>query len=151
MFKGTKIDTFHLQILGVMPRFEGTRRRDSGSGCWEGAGGDAPSKRDHRGDEREPGVCEREADRCDCVRLAIQQGADRGDSADRVHAGGVASPDRPVAAPPAKSVSIGGRRIDRVQVAPGPTGEKDPPGTVTLRPLGGLIQVSGLNTPRRSG
>ncbi len=144
VFKGTKIDTFHLEILGVMPRFEGTTRSVILARVLDG-----PVVK------RQTAIIEGMSGSPVYIDGKLIGAIAYGWQYSKEPIAGIQPIeymleawrplDKPVVTPPVRAVSVGGQRIDQVKVSPGPTGEKDPPGTVTLRPLGGLIQVSGLN------
>jgi len=150
VFRGTKIESFNIEIIGVLEKFDGTRSiilgrildgpvvaRESGvvggmSGSpvyLEGrlAGGIALTWPWSK--EPIAGITPIEE------MLAAWE----------PKAAGRAEPRAAARAAQAGALTVGGKAIDRVRISSGPAGEPDPPGVMTLVPLGGFVQVSGFN------
>ncbi len=148
VFRGTRIDSFHLEIIGVMHKFEGTRniilaRVLDGpvvarkSGIIQGMSG-SPVYIDGKligaiaygwSFSKEPITGIRPIEEM-LEAWQTSPGA-------KASAAGSSHPlDHPI--------SVAGRRIERVCVAEQP-GRPDPPGTMSLVPLSGFIQASGFN------
>ncbi len=123
VFKGTKIETFHLEILGVMPRFEGTTRSVILARVLDG-----PVVK------RQTAIIEGMSGSPVYINGKLIGAIAYGWQYSKEPIAGIQPieymleawrpQDKPVASPPASVVSVGGRRIDRVRVAPGATGEK---------------------------
>jgi len=150
VFRGTRIESFHVEIIGVLREFDGTRSLILGrvldgpvvarnSGVIGGMSG-SPVYIDGRlvgaialtwPWSREPiaGITPIED------MLAAWQTAPSGVSEPTSASGG------PLASP----LRVEDTVIRRVNVAPMPPVEPDPPGVMTLVPLGGFMQVSGFN------
>ncbi len=147
VFRGTKIESFDLEIIGVLHKFQGTRSVilarvlngpvvERKSGVIGGMSG-SPVYIDGKlvgavalgwSFSKEPitGITPIEE-----MLQAWEEGK----------AQASASAGRSPAAP----VLVDGRPVTRVRVGPPGAGGSDPPGVITLTPLGGLIQVSGYN------
>ena len=147
VFRGTKIESFHIEIIGVLHKFEGTRSIILGrvldgpvvarkSGIIAGMSGSpvyingkligAVAYAWSWSKEPITGITPIEE------MLEAWQG-----KAATETAGGSAAPlDHPV--------TIAGRPVQRVRVSQSP-GQPDLPGTMTLVPLSGFIQASGFN------
>jgi len=147
VFRGAKIESFHVKIIGVIPKYEGSRSIILGrildgpvvarkSGVIGGMSGSPVYIKGRLAGaismtyafSREPiaGITP--------IEDMLEAFAEPGARVEEAPAGGR------LAAP----VQIGGRTIGRVQIAPVPPSEPDPPGVMTLVPLGGLLQASGF-------
>jgi len=150
VFHGTKIEVFNLEIIGVLPKFDGTKsiilakvldgpvvaRKSgvvggmSGSPVYiEGKLAGAVALTWPWSKEPIAGITPIE----DMLEALQTEPAGSG----TVEAGG-ANLGQPL--------SIHGSLITRVQISPQVPEDRDPPGVMTLVPLGGLVQVSGFNT-----
>jgi sugar lactone lactonase YvrE len=147
VFRGTKIESFHVKIIGVIPKYDGSRSIILGrildgpvvarkSGVIGGMSG-SPVYLNGRlagaismtyAFSKEPiaGITPIE----DMLEAFEQPPAGRTEAT--------------AGARLAATVRIGGRTIGRVQIAPVPPSEPDPPGVMTMVPLGGLVQASGF-------
>ncbi|MFB3882205.1 MAG: SpoIVB peptidase S55 domain-containing protein [Armatimonadota bacterium] len=146
VFRGTKIESFHVKIIGVVPKYDGARSLILGrildgtvvarnSGTIAGMSG-SPVYLNGRlagaismawSFSKEPicGITPIE----DMLETLAP----------------VSAPATAASAGLASPVRINGQAISRVQVAPAPPSQPDPPGVMTLVPLGGLLQVSGFS------
>jgi len=149
VFRGTTIETFHVKIIGVVPKYDGARSLILGrildgtvvarnSGTIAGMSG-SPVYLNGRlagaismawSFSKEPicGITPIE----DMLEALEAPTAQAPAPTARI---GLASP-----------VRINGRTISRVQVAPTLPSQPDSPGVMTLVPLGGLVQVSGFSS-----
>ncbi len=148
VFRGTKIQSFDLEIIGVLHKFQGTRSVilakvlngpvvERKSGIIGGMSG-SPVYIDGKlvgaialgwTFSKEPitGITPIEE-----MLKVWQEGTTK--------APAVASGGRPV-----EPVMVDGRPVTRVRVGLPARGKGDPPGVITLAPLGGMVQVSGYN------
>ncbi len=150
VFRGTKIEAFNLEIIGVLPKFDGSKslilakvldgpvvaRKSgviggmSGSPVYiEGKLAGAVALTWPWSKEPIAGITPIED-----MLEAFGRGPT---TAAKAETGGGA-----LRAP----VRVEGSLITRVEIAPQAPAEKDPPGVMTLVPLGGLVQVSGFNS-----
>jgi hypothetical protein len=149
VFRGTKIESFRLEILAVVPKFDGTRsvilgkvldgpvvRRKSGviggmSGSPVYIGGRLAGAIAYAWPwSKEP-------------IAGIQPIEDMLEALDGRPAQGREA--QAASGRPSALVRVDGSVIGRVQVSAAPSVEPDPPGVMTLVPLGGLVQASGFN------
>ena len=150
VFRGTRIESFHVEIIGVLRKFDGTRSLILGrvldgpvvarnSGVIGGMSG-SPVYIDGRLAgaialtwpwSREPiaGITPIED-----MLAAWQTAPSDGSQPAAASGGALISPLR-----------VEDTVIRRLNVAPTPPVEPDPPGVMTLVPLGGFMQVSGFN------
>ena len=148
VFRGTKVESFNMEILGVLEKFDGTRSVILGrildgpvvtrkSGVLQGMSGSPVYIKGRLAGavalawsfSKEPiaGITPIE----EMLEAWEGKGASRGEASggrDRL----------------ARPVRVGGRPIEHVRIAPRPE-RPDPPGVMTLTPLGGFVQTSGLN------
>jgi len=149
VFRGATIESFHVKIIGVVPKYDGTRSIILGrildgtvvarkSGTIGGMSGSpvyiggrlagAISMAWAWSKEPVAGITPIED------MLEAWQGPAKASPAPGAGGARLASP-----------VRIGGATVGRIQMAPAPPSEPDPPGVMTLVPLSGLVQVSGFN------
>lgn len=146
VFQGTEVESFHLEILGVLRKFDGTRDVILGRIL------DGPVV------ERESGVVGGMSGSPVYIggRLAgaialtwpwskepiagitpIEEMLEAwGEPRAEVESGGGS---------PSPGVRVGDATIKRVRVAPSPPSAPDPPGVMTLVPLGGVVQAAGFS------
>jgi len=145
VFKGTKIESFHVEILGVIHKFEGTRsvilaRILDGpvvarkSGVIEGMSGS-------------PVYIEGKLAGAIAYGWSFSKEPIIGIQPieQMLEAWGAGPPARPTPTAPPRPLVVGGKRIAQVRLGSSSAPGKEAPNTLTLRPLGGLLQVSGLN------
>lgn len=148
VFRGTRIEVFHVEIIGVLHKYDGTRSIILGqildgpvverkSGVIAGMSG-SPVYIDGRlagaialtwAWSKEPvaGITPIE-EMLEAWQTAPAPARETSSSASAL----------------SLPVTVGGKRITRVQVAGTPPDRPDPPGVMTLIPLGGFVQVSGF-------
>jgi outer membrane protein assembly factor BamB len=152
VFHGTKIESFNMEVIGVLEKFDGTRSVILGrildgpvvarkSGVVGGMSG-SPVYIDGRlvgaialtwpwSKEPIAGITPIE----DMLAAWEPKSVRTAEPAARAGVGSLSG-----------ALMVEGKAINRVHVSPGPTAEPDPPGVMTLVPLGGFVQVSGFNT-----
>ncbi len=149
VFRGTQIESFRVEIIAVVPKFDGTRsvilgkildgpvvERKSGviggmSGSPVYVGGRLAGAIAYTWPwSKEPiaGIQPIE----DMLEVFGERPS--ADGAEQAGGGRLSAP-----------VRVSGSAIGRVRVSTAPSGEPDPPGVMTLVPLGGLVQASGFN------
>ena len=145
VFKGTKIETFHVEILGVVHKFEGTRsvilaRILDGpvvarkSGVIEGMSGSPV----YLGGKLVGAIAYGWSFSKEPI-IGIQP------IEQMLEAWGASPPARPAPTAPPRPLVVRGKHVAQVRLGSSSAPGKEPPNTLTLRPLGGLLQVSGLN------
>ena len=149
VFRGTKIESFRLKIIAVVPKFDGTRSVILGrvldgpiverkSGVIGGMSG-SPVYVDGR-------LAGAIAYAWPWSKEPIAGIQPIEDMLEAFH-GKPAKAQQPQAVHGRLSaaVRVGGSAIGRIQVSGEPSTDPDPPGVMTLVPLGGLVQASGFN------
>jgi hypothetical protein len=148
VFRGTKIESFHIEIIGVLRKFEGTRSVILGrildgpvvtrkSGIIMGMSG-SPVYINGR--------------LAGAIALAWSFSKEPITGITPIEDMLQAWQPKPAAKTPTPAAAedlpapmrIGGKLIERVRIAPRPAGP-DPAGVMTLTPLSGLVQASGFN------
>ncbi len=149
VFRGTTVESFHLRIVGVIPKYDGSRsiilgrildgtvvKRNSGtvagmSGSPVYVGGRLAGAISMAWPWSKEPVCG-----ITPIQDMLEAFQTMGKSSPVIAEGS----SRPVA-----PVRVGSATIGRVQVAPTVPRQPDAPGVMTLVPLGGFVQVSGFN------
>ena len=149
VFRGTKIESFRVEIIGVLPKFEGTRSVILGrildgpvverkSGVIGGMSG-SPVYIDGR--------------LAGAIAYAWPWSKEPIAGIQPIEDMLEALPERPIRSHDASAASgiapapirLDGSVIGRVRISPDASAEPDPPGVMTLVPLGGLVQASGFS------
>jgi sugar lactone lactonase YvrE len=147
VFHGTTIESFHLRIIGVMPKFDGSRSMILGKVL------DGPVV------ERNSGIIQGMSGSPVYINGKLIGAISAGWSFSKEPIAGITPIEDMIAAWEAKPAAaaepaeaklptpivVDGTPIDRVRIENGPSQEKDPPGQMTLVPLGHMVQVSGLS------
>lgn len=150
VFRGTKIEAFNLEIIGVLPKFDGSKslilakvldgpvvaRKSGVIGGMSGSPVYIEGKLAGAVALTWPWSKEPIAGITPIEDMLEAFGRGPTTTAKMETGGGE------LRAP----VRVEGSLITRVEIAPQPPAEKDPPGVMTLVPLGGLVQVSGFNS-----
>ncbi len=148
VFRGTKIESFRVKIIGVLPKYDGSRSLILGrildgtvvvrkSGAVGGMSGS-------------PVYINGRLAGAVSMTWAFSKEPIAGITPIESMLEAWEEPKAPVpfgkgSEALATPVQVNGRAISQVRVSPGPPSEPDPPGMMTLMPLGGLVQVSGFN------
>ena len=149
VFRGTKIESFHIEIIGVIPKFDGTRSVILGrildgpvverkSGVVGGMSG-SPVYIDGR--------------LAGAIAYAWPWSKEPIAGIQPIEDMLEALPEWPVrpqdtsaaSGPPAAPLRLDGSLIGRVRISADASADPDPPGVMTLVPLGGLVQASGFS------
>jgi len=149
VFRGTKIESFHVEIIGVIPKFDGTRSIilgrildgpvvDRKSGVVGGMSG-SPVYIDGR--------------LAGAIAYAWPWSKEPIAGIQPIEDMLEALPEWPVrprdtaaaSGPPPAPMQVNGSIIGRVRISPDVSADPDPPGVMTLVPLGGLVQASGFS------
>lgn len=151
VFRGTRIESFHLEVIGVLQKYDGTRSVilarvldgpvvERKSGVIGGMSG-SPVYIDGRlagaialtwpwSKEPIAGITP--------IKEMLAAWEETPTAKDDPGSEGGGGPGQPL--------KVEGVAINRVHVSPGPSATPDPPGVMTLVPLGGFVQVSGFNS-----
>jgi len=149
VFRGTKIESFHVEIIGVIPKFDGTRSVILGrildgpvverkSGVVGGMSG-SPVYIDGR--------------LAGAIAYAWPWSKEPIAGIQPIEDMLEALPEWPLrpqdtsaaSGSPAAPMRLDGSVIGRVRISPDVSADPDPPGVMTLVPLGGLVQASGFS------
>jgi sugar lactone lactonase YvrE len=147
VFHGTTIESFHLRIIGVMPKFDGSRSMILGKVL------DGPVV------ERNSGIIQGMSGSPVYINGKLIGAISAGWSFSKEPIAGItpiedmigawearpAASAAPAEAKLATPIVVDGIPFDRVRIEDGPSEQKDPPGRMTLVPLGHMVQVSGLS------